>query len=186
MVRQLYNPVLNIFTPGKTSIQDLKKMTWETNWNGKVMGLVESHQVPKYFFASTDSMSVLPGGKSLTQPGWKMMLKVIKSAIMNIFQKKNLFKSFVKIELSYAFTINLFTTAEKCMERDYSWKMHGKGIILFKNRCFSLVSNYLRPSRNSSQLIFNINAVVLIVWARWNNKQRWQSALVYFMNDKST
>ena len=30
-------------------------------------------------------------------------------------------------------------------------------------RCFSLVCNYLRPSNNSRQLIFNINAVVLIV-----------------------
>ena len=32
-----------------------------------------------------------------------------------------------------------------------------------KKRCFSLVSNYLRPSNNSRQLIFDINAVVLIV-----------------------
>ena len=28
---------------------------------------------------------------------------------------------------------------------------------------FSLIGNYLRPSNNSKQLIFNINAVVLIV-----------------------
>ena len=32
-----------------------------------------------------------------------------------------------------------------------------------KNRRFSLVCNYLRPSNNSRQLIFNIDAVVLIV-----------------------
>ena len=45
-------------------------------------------------------------------------VKVTKSAIMNIFRKKkNFFKSFVKIELSYAFTINLFTTAKNCMEK---------------------------------------------------------------------
>ena len=31
-----------------------------------------------------------------------------------------------------------------------------------ENRCFSLVCNYLRPSNDSRQLIFNINAVVLI------------------------
>ena len=31
-----------------------------------------------------------------------------------------------------------------------------------KNDDFSLVRNYLRPSNNSRQLIFNINAVVLI------------------------
>ena len=32
-----------------------------------------------------------------------------------------------------------------------------------KTGVFSLISNYLRPSDNSRQLIFNINAVVLIV-----------------------
>ena len=32
-----------------------------------------------------------------------------------------------------------------------------------KNRCFSLVCNYLRPYNNSRQLIFNINGVVSIV-----------------------
>ena len=31
---------------------------------------------------------------------------------MNIFFKKNLFKSFVEIELSYVFTINMFSEAE--------------------------------------------------------------------------
>ena len=37
---------------------------------------------------------------------------------MNIFRKKkNLFKSFVKVKLSYDFTINLFSTAENCMEK---------------------------------------------------------------------
>ena len=36
-------------------------------------------------------------------------------------KKSFLFKSFVKIELSYVFTINMFSTAENCME---------KGIIL--------------------------------------------------------
>ena len=33
---------------------------------------------------------------------------------------------------------------------------------LIKTCDFSLVRNYLRPSNNSRQLIFNINAVVLI------------------------
>ena len=32
-------------------------------------------------------------------------------------KKKILFKSFVKIELSYVFTINMFSTAENCMEK---------------------------------------------------------------------
>ena len=34
---------------------------------------------------------------------------------------------------------------------------------LIKTGEFSLVGNYLHPSNNSRQLIFNINAVVLIV-----------------------
>ena len=37
---------------------------------------------------------------------------------MNIFEKKSfIFKSFVKIELSYVFTINMFSTAENCIEK---------------------------------------------------------------------
>ena len=36
---------------------------------------------------------------------------------MNIFRKKNIFKSFVKIEFSYVFTINMFSTSENCMEK---------------------------------------------------------------------
>ena len=75
---------------------------------------------------------------------------------MTIFSKKKyfLFKSFVKLELSYIFTINMVSTAENCKE---------KRIILLKEMFFSLIGNYLRPSNNSRQLIFNINAVVLIV-----------------------
>ena len=42
-------------------------------------------------------------------------------------------------------------------------KLHGKVNYLIKSGVFSLVRNYLRPSNNSRQLIFNINAVVLIV-----------------------
>ena len=41
-------------------------------------------------------------------------IKVVKSVTMKIFSKKSfLFKSFVKVELSYVFTIILFSTAEK-------------------------------------------------------------------------
>ena len=44
--------------------------------------------------------------------------KETKSATMNIFRKKYfLFKSFVKVELSYVFTINLFTIVENCMDK---------------------------------------------------------------------
>ena len=44
--------------------------------------------------------------------------KETRSVTMNIFQKKSfLFKSFVKIDLSYVLTINMFSTAENCMEK---------------------------------------------------------------------
>ena len=73
---------------------------------------------------------------------------------MKIFRKKYfLFKSFVKVELCYVFTIYMFSTAENCKEKQ----------IIYYNRCVSLIGNYLRPSNNSRQLIFNKNAVVLIV-----------------------
>ena len=37
---------------------------------------------------------------------------------MNIVHKKYfLFKSFVKVELSYVFTINMISAAENCMEK---------------------------------------------------------------------
>ena len=45
----------------------------------------------------------------------------------------------------------------------YSWKVHGKVNYLIKAGAFSLVGNDLRLSENSRQLIFYINAVVLIV-----------------------
>ena len=46
-------------------------------------------------------------------------LKETRSVTMNIFRKKKSFllKSFVKIELSYLFTINMLSTAENCMEK---------------------------------------------------------------------
>ena len=46
-------------------------------------------------------------------------LKETKFATMNIFRFffYFVFKSFVKVELSYVFTINLFTTAENCTEK---------------------------------------------------------------------
>ena len=44
--------------------------------------------------------------------------KETRSVTMNIFRKKYfLFKSFVKIEFSYVFTIKMFSTAENCMEK---------------------------------------------------------------------
>ena len=46
------------------------------------------------------------------------LFKETKSATMNIFRIfLFLFKSFVKVELSYVFTINLFTIAENCTEK---------------------------------------------------------------------
>ena len=49
----------------------------------------------------------------------------------------------------------MFSTAEN--------KLHGKVSYLIKTGDFSLVRNYLRPSNNSRQSIFNINAFVSIV-----------------------
>ena len=47
-----------------------------------------------------------------------MTLKETRSVTMNIFEKKSFhFKSFVKIELSYVFTVNMFSTAENSMEK---------------------------------------------------------------------
>ena len=47
------------------------------------------------------------------------VIKETKSATMKIFRIffYFLFKSFVKVELSYVFTINLFTIAENCTEK---------------------------------------------------------------------
>ena len=45
-------------------------------------------------------------------------VKAAYSVTLNIFQKKYfLFKSFVKVELSYVVTINLISTAKNCMEK---------------------------------------------------------------------
>ena len=68
-----------------------------------------------------ESETVFQSGMRL-YTGWFLcssQLKETKSATMNIFRKKNyfLFKSFVKVEFSYVFTINLFTIAEICMEK---------------------------------------------------------------------
>ena len=44
--------------------------------------------------------------------------RLTKSVTMNIFQKKIFFFiSFVKVELSYVFTIKMLSTAENCMEK---------------------------------------------------------------------
>ena len=49
---------------------------------------------------------------------YPLHIKGTRSVTMNIFRKKYfLFKSFVKIEFSYVFTINMFSTAESCMEQ---------------------------------------------------------------------
>ena len=56
----------------------------------------------------------------LHYPTVPMKVKETRSVSMNIFRKKYfLFKSFVKIELSYSyiFTINMVSTAENCKEK---------------------------------------------------------------------
>ena len=48
----------------------------------------------------------------------KINIKETKSGTINIFRNFYfVFKSFVKVELSYVFTINLSTIAENCREK---------------------------------------------------------------------
>ena len=57
---------------------------------------------------------------------------------MNIFRKKYFsIKAYVKVELSYVFTINMISTAENCME---------KWIILLKQVCILLLVIIYIPS----------------------------------------
>ena len=57
-------------------------------------------------------------GKSHILSLFLTSFKETKSATMNIFRFFYfLFKSFVKVKLSYVFTINLFTFAENCTEK---------------------------------------------------------------------
>ena len=44
-------------------------------------------------------------------------MKDTRSVTINIFQKKILFESFVKTELSYVFTIDMFSPAKNGMEK---------------------------------------------------------------------
>ena len=66
-----------------------------------------------FMYPNVESSCMAPLTDSLS------VFKETKSATMNIFRFffYFLFKSFVKVELSYVFTINLFTIAENCMEK---------------------------------------------------------------------
>ena len=49
--------------------------------------------------------------------GFTVLFKAAYSVTMNIFRKFLFsYKSFVKVELSYVFTIKMFSTAENCVE----------------------------------------------------------------------
>ena len=49
---------------------------------------------------------------------YTVSVKETRSATMIFYEKFSFLKMvFVKVELSYVFTINLFTIAEKCMEK---------------------------------------------------------------------
>ena len=81
------------------------------------------------------------------------MFKAAYSVTMNIFRKKKIsFKIICKSRIKLC-----------CHNKSnfYSLKLHENVNYLIKTGVFSLVCNYLRPSNNSRQLIFNINAVVL-------------------------
>ena len=72
---------------------------------------------------------------------------------MNIFEKKySLISCKNKIKLCFH--------NKKCsVQLKTAWKSE----LSYKNGCFSPVGNYLPTSNISKQLIFNINAVVLIM-----------------------
>ena len=53
-------------------------------------------------------------------------LKAAYSVTMNIFRKFLFsFKSFLKVELSYVFTIKMFSTAENCIKNELSYQICG-------------------------------------------------------------
>ena len=60
--------------------------------------------------------------------------KAAYSVTLNIFRFFSLFKSFVKVELSYVFKIKMFSTAENCMEK---W-------IILSNKCLFLLLVIIR------------------------------------------
>ena len=73
----------------------------------------------------------------------------------HFFGKKYfLFKSFVKVELSYVFTINLFTIAETARKSELSYKI---GV------CFLLLVIICVPPIIIESTFFNINAVVFML-----------------------
>ena len=68
----------------------------------------------------TALIKVEHASNNLLQSEASFLLRIqdTRSVTMNIFEKLSfLFKSFVKIELSYVFTINMFSTAENCMAK---------------------------------------------------------------------
>ena len=73
---------------------------------------------------------------------------------MNIFRKKKSFLIICKNRIKLCFH-NRYVKS--------SLKLHGKVNYFIKTGVFSHVGNYLRPSNNSRQLTFNVNAVVLKV-----------------------
>ena len=67
--------------------------------------------------ATCKEINMLPIGSTFF-PLIVAPFKEAKSVTMNIFRKKKIpFKSFVKIGLSYVFTINMLSTSENCMEK---------------------------------------------------------------------
>ena len=77
-------------------------------WNHCFLQSLDESLVPKRLTL----LLLISSGKGSSIP--TVFLKETKSATMNIFRFVFyfLFKSFVKVELSYAFTIYLFTIAE--------------------------------------------------------------------------
>ena len=74
--------------------------------------LIKFHQKWQYLLRVVLLTTIRAGFCQYTLKG------LARSVTMNIFRKNSFtFISFVKIELSYVFTINLFSTAENCTEK---------------------------------------------------------------------
>ena len=71
------------------------------------------------FFKEATCFEIFVCYKLYTVPNRVKLVKETKSATMNNFRFffYFLFKSFVKVELIYIFTINLFTIADNCTEK---------------------------------------------------------------------
>ena len=82
------------------------------------MSLTTKVKVAKFSFLNEESYNKTVIDFNFGRHKDVSTLKETKSVTLNIFRKKSfLLKSFVKVELSYVFTVKMLSTAENCMEK---------------------------------------------------------------------